>query len=184
MSSTRSSTRSSILLPLTAAVSFSVLAGYVGWTMGASAGVEPELTDPASPAILTEFRLPSLDGRQIGPADFEGKVLVVDFWATWCSPCRVQARILDSLHQEYPDDEVSFLAVSLGEDEETVRKFVDKNPFPYPVLYDEQDLVATGASVYALPTVMVVDRKGEVSYLRSGLSGAMVLREALDGAAG
>ncbi len=184
MSSAQSSPHSSILLPLAAAVLFSVLAGYVGWTIGASEGSEPDLADPTSPAILTEFRLPSLDGRQIGPADFEGRVLVVDFWATWCSPCRVQARILDSLHDEYSADEVGFLAVSLGEDEETVRKFVDKNPFPYPVLYDEQDLVATGASVYALPTVMVVDRRGQVSYLRSGLSGAKALREALDGAAG
>ena len=79
---------------------------------------------------------------------------------------------------------MSFLAVSLGEDEETVRKFAGNNPFPYPVLYDEQDLVATGAEVYALPTVMVIDRKGEVSYLRAGLSDAKILRAALDGAAG
>ena len=92
-----SSTRSSILLPLTAAVLFSALAGYVGWSLGTAEGSDPAPTESASPAILTEFRLPSLDGRQIGPADFGGQVLVVDFWATWCSPCRVQARILDSL---------------------------------------------------------------------------------------
>lgn len=177
------SSRFSILLPLTAAVLFSALAGYVGWSLGTAEGSDPEPTESASPKILTEFRLPSLDGRQIGPADFEGQVLVVDFWATWCSPCRIQARILEALHEEYRDDGVSFLAVSLGEDEETVREFAEKNPFPYPVLYDEQDLVATGASVYALPTVMVVDRGGEVSYLNSGLSGAKVLREALDSAA-
>ncbi len=175
----------SVCLPLVAGVLLSGLAGYVGWTLGASDGssqgeAAPTSSEEQSPAILTEFRLPSLSGEEIGPADFRGEVIVVDFWATWCSPCRVQARILDSIRGDYEDQGVQFLAISLGEEEETVRKFADANPFPYPVLYDTPDRIASEASIYALPTVMIIDREGEVSYLQAGLSDAKTLREELN----
>jgi len=142
-----------------------------------------EAVDNGSPAILTDFRLPSLDGGEIGPADFAGDVLLVDFWATWCSPCKVQKRIIEGLRDEYEPMGVHFLAISLGEEEETVRTYVEKNPFPYPVLYDKLDTIATGAEIYALPTVMIVDRQGSVSYLEAGLSDGPKLRQALDSAA-
>ena len=178
--------RSRILLPLLAAVLLSGQAAYVGWTLGSSTRVEVGDTDAEEGAmapILTSFRLPTIDGRELGPQDFSGDVLVVDFWATWCAPCRVQARILDTLREEYEGKEVHFIAVSLGEDEATVKKFTDKNPFPYPVLYDEQDRISIEASIFALPTVMVINRGGTVEYLEPGLSGASTLREAIDSAA-
>ncbi len=174
--------KSSIWLPLTAGVLLAVLAGYVGWSLGA-AEQQIEAVDNGSPAILTDFRLPSLDGGEIGPADFAGDVLLVDFWATWCSPCKVQKRIIEGLRDEYEPMGVHFLAISLGEEEETVRTYVEKNPFPYPVLYDKLDTIATGAEIYALPTVMIVDRQGSVSYLEAGLSDGPKLRQALDSAA-
>jgi peroxiredoxin len=64
-----------------------------------------------------------------------------------------------------------------------VRTFAEENPFPYPVLYDTEDAIATQAEIYALPTVMVVDRSGNLSYLQSGLSDVPTLREALESAA-
>ena len=174
--------RSTIWLPLTAAALLSALAGFVGWTLGTAVGDDAASSVETSPTILTQFRLPSLDGREVGPPDFTGEVVLVDFWATWCNPCRLQARILESLFEEYRDQGVHFLAVSLGEEKEKVQTFAEEHPFPYPVLYDSRDQIAVEGNVVALPTVMVVDRKGEVSYLRSGLSDANTLREALDSA--
>jgi hypothetical protein len=74
---------------------------------------------------------------------------------------------------------VQFLAVSLGEDRETVANYIANHPYPYPVLYDRDDRIATEAEIYALPTVMVVDVSGEVEYLEPGLSDSAAIRAAV-----
>ena len=125
------------------------------------------------------FELPTLDGRRIGPGDFAGEVVVVDFWATWCAPCHVQADILEALHSEYGDRGIRFLAVNVGEDEATVRSFVESRPFPYPVLLDEKESVSTKLGVAALPSLMILDREGKVSYFRAGIVQEKRLRELL-----
>ncbi len=138
---------------------------------------------PAVPGP-SDLRLPSLDGHEIGTADYRGKVVVVDFWATWCLPCHEQARVLKILHGELSPDEVQFLAVDVGEPEETVRAFVEKRPFPYPVLLDPANTVADKLQILALPTLMILDREGRVAFIRPGITPENELRQAiLDAAA-
>ena len=124
---------------------------------------------PAAPAERADFRLETLDGGTLGPPDFPGEVVVVDFWATWCVPCRAQAAILEELHADYRGRGVRFLAVDVAEDRATVEAFVAENPFPYPVLLDPEDRLSAQVGLIALPTVMVVDTKGQVVYLQAGL---------------
>ncbi|MEE2775608.1 MAG: TlpA disulfide reductase family protein [Acidobacteriota bacterium] len=179
--------RSSLLIPVVAGVLLSGLAAYAGWTLGSSAAVNVAAGAEAEaeigyPAILNNFRLPSVSGEEVAAEDFRGDVVVVDFWATWCSPCRVQARILEPIFEEYKSQGVRFLAISLGEDLETVKSYVDDKPYPYPVLYDMPDQIAIEADIYALPTMMVLDTKGEVAYFQSGLSDALSVREAIESA--
>jgi len=125
------------------------------------------------------FRLPTLDGKELGPADFAGKVVVADFWATWCGPCFLQADILHRLHELYPKTDVQFLAIDVGEDEKTVRDFTKKRPFPYPVLLDEEEKVSGDLRVAGFPTLLILNRKGEVSYLRAGIVPEKRMRELL-----
>ena len=136
------------------------------------------VTEAKQGAKVSAFELKSLDGRKLGPQSFAGKVVVIDFWATWCAPCHVQARILEPLHKEYKTRGVQFLAANVGEEEAAVRKFLEKKPLPYPVLMDPGD-VSAGLGVMALPAVIVIDKKGKVTFFQQGLADEATLRRAL-----
>ena len=173
---------SSLVLPLVAGLLLASIAAYVGWTLGTAEATsdQPAAASAGQHApILTKFRMPNLEGGETGPSDFKGKVVVVDFWATWCGPCRTQAKILEPLVTEWKND-VQFLAVSLGEDKDTVATYIANHPYPYPVLYDSEDRIATEAEIYALPTVMVVDVSGQVEYIEQGLSDSAAIRAAVE----
>ena len=123
----------------------------------------------SSAAAQTSFRLQTLDGKTLGPRDFAGQVVIVDFWATWCMPCRAQAQILEDLHPTWSKRGVQFLGVDVAETPDTVASFVKSNPFPYPILLDPQDQVSTKLGLNALPTLMVIDRQGQVIYMDAGV---------------
>jgi len=127
-----------------------------------------------------DFDLPNLEGGRVRLADYAGRTVLVEFWATWCGPCRLQAQILEELYKEVQGPSVEFLAISLGEPEDIVRQFVEQRPFPYPVAIDTKEVLGEGLQIYALPTVMVVDRQGRITYLRPGLSDANTLRQVLN----
>lgn len=127
-----------------------------------------------------EFRLRSLAGGELGSGDLRGQVVLLDFWATWCVPCRAQAMVLESLYEDFRGPAVEFLAVNQAEDEALVRRFVAERPFSYPVLLDPEDSLAPKLDVQVLPTVVVLDRAGRVIYSRPGLSTARELRRVLD----
>ncbi|HEX6904726.1 MAG TPA: TlpA disulfide reductase family protein [Thermoanaerobaculia bacterium] len=155
--------------PLVAAVFASLL--ILGCRDATSAG------KPAPPGVSVDFRLKTVDGRTIGPKDFKGQVVVIDFWATWCGPCHLQAEILQPIYKEYKGRGVQFLAANVGEDLDTVKKFLAKKPFPYPVLLDPDQNVSADLGVVALPTLLVVDKKGKVAWLQSGIADGDTLRQ-------
>ena len=170
------------------AVSFGVLALGLSWISKRVTIASPvssfaeEEAARESQYPLPDFRLASLDGGTIGPQDYQGDVVLVELWATWCGPCRLQARFLEELHQELDGNGVHFLAVSVGEDEETVREFIEDTPFPYPVLLDPEDTLGQRYQIYGLPTVMIIDRQGNVSFLETGISDTARLKVALEAA--
>ena len=130
-----------------------------------------------APAVKTNFRLPTVDGRALGPKDFGGQVVVVDFWATWCLPCRLQAEILEPVYRDYKGRGVQFLAANVGEEKDVVTQFLKDKPFPYPVLLDPTQAVATDLKVIALPTLLVIDKQGKVSYFQQGIADGDTLRQ-------
>jgi thiol-disulfide isomerase/thioredoxin len=130
---------------------------------------------------LRSLRLQRLHGPgDVSFTDFAGTIVLVDFWATWCTPCYRQAEILEELHREFAGRGVEFLAVSVGEPADVVEQFVRERPFSYPVLIDPEDLTTTELGVYALPTVLILDRQGEIAYFEPGLSKASTLRRVLN----
>ncbi len=106
-----------------------------------------------------DFKLPNLAGQIVAVSDFRGKAVLVNFWATWCAPCRDEMPLI----QQYADrhsDELVVLAVNVGEDEATVQQFVDEFGLDFEILLDPPTLVANLYRVYAYPTTMFIDRDG------------------------
>jgi cytochrome c biogenesis protein CcmG/thiol:disulfide interchange protein DsbE len=130
------------------------------------------------------FRLKTTDGRTLGPPDFPGQVVVVDFWATWCAPCRIQARILEPVVRDLQGHGVQFLAADMAEPEDTVRGFLKENPFPYPVLLDTDGKISDDLGITALPTLLVVDKKGGLRYLQPGLADGDTIKRIIREAGG
>ena len=117
-----------------------------------------------------QFALEDVDGKQRRLADLRGKVVVVNFWATWCPPCRREMPSLERLSQILKDDGFAILAVNVAEDLDTVFSFTGTlDPIPtFPILFDRDSRVLKSYPVRGLPTTFIVDRQGRIAYRAVG----------------
>ncbi len=124
--------------------------------------------DPPRPAPA--LRLPDLDEEVVDLASLRGKVVVVNFWATWCPPCRREMGSLERLYQALADKGVVVLGVNVGEDAETIFSFLGMvEPSPsFPMLLDRDSTTVEAWGVRGLPTTFVVDREGRIVYRAVG----------------
>jgi len=108
-----------------------------------------------------DFTLPSLDGEQVKLSDFRGKVVLLNFWAPWCPPCRAEIPSLEQLYEKYRGRDFVLLAVA--EDEErNVRNFVQKSGMSFPVLVDSNGKVYNSYRCRGVPTTLLIDREGVI----------------------
>lgn len=131
-------------------------------------------------AASSHFRLASLDGGRLGPDDFEGRPVLLDFWATWCGPCRIQAEVLQAVYPDYHPLGLEILSIDVEEEEAQVRSFVEREGLPFPVLLDSRGEVSGDFDVLALPTVVLLDGAGNVVFHRAGVTSERELRKILD----
>ncbi len=116
------------------------------------------------------FVLPTPDGDSLRLADFEGKTLLVNFWATWCGPCLVEIPDLVALQNELGDARFSVIGISMDfEDPEVIQSFVDRMGINYPIAIDQGDVAENFGGVYSLPTTFVVDSEGSITQRMIGL---------------
>jgi len=115
-----------------------------------------------------DFVLTTLLGEDRSLADYRGKVVFLNFWATWCPPCREEMPSMQVLYDELSDEGLEIVAVNVLEAEDIVAEFVEEHGFTYPVLLDRDGRVSLRYSVRAFPTSYVIDRNGNVIAVRPG----------------
>ena len=122
----------------------------------------------AKPAI--DFTLPNLDGKPVKLSDYRGKVVLVNFWATWCPPCRREMPSMERLSQRFKDQPFVILAINQQEDADQVFAFTGQlDPAPtFPILFDHNSTVAHDWSVLGLPASFIVNKQGRVVYRAMG----------------
>ena len=152
--------------------------------LGIGMSCAPLESEVAEGTKALPFQLPTLSGQLLGTQDYPGQVVLLDFWATWCVPCHAQAEIIKPIYEEYKGKGFEILSIDVEEDVADVRSFVEGNPFPYPILLDEEGKISGQFAVMGLPTVVLLDRAGEIVFARTGVVGAAHLRQLIEGALG
>jgi peroxiredoxin len=127
----------------------------------------------------TDFSLVDLAGRTRTLSAYRGKVVLLDFWATWCGPCRISMPHVEKLHREYKAKGLVVLGIDIGESADKVRPFLAKNGYDFTVLLDRKTTVAQAYQASAIPTTVIIDRKGMIVAYFTGVRGEDELRAAL-----
>lgn len=128
-----------------------------------------------------DFALTTLNGTEARLSDYLGRTVVINFWATWCPPCKAEMPHMEKFFQQFNADAV-VLAVNLTHTEtnsKAVAEFVDKHELSFPILLDEQALVSEQYRISAYPTTYIIDKQGIVQQVHQGAVSYETLKKSL-----
>ena len=162
----------------------SLLACAFLWTGCSDFAVKPapkakQEQKPAAPFSLNSavgqptpaFSLKDANGQTVRPADYKGKVVLLDFWATWCGPCKIEIPWFIEMERQYKDQGFAVLGVSMDEDGWTaIKPYVQKMQMNYRVLLGNDDISTAYGGLDSLPTTLLIDRQGKIASVHVGVS--------------
>ena len=122
--------------------------------------------EPSTPA--PDFVLDSNTGKPVKLSGLKGNVVMINFWATWCGPCRQEMPLLESIYKQYKTKNFTLLGVNVEPDPQAANDWLKKTPVSFPVLYDKDSTVSNLYKVAGMPSTVFVDRKGNVRVIHRG----------------
>lgn len=126
----------------------------------ASSGMEGQMAP--------DFVLKSSSGENLRLSEYRGDVVMINFWATWCGPCRQEMPLLDELYARYQRVGFNLLGVNIDDDSQRAMRMVEELGIRFPVLFDERKEVSELYNVEAMPATILVDREGNIRYVHHG----------------
>jgi peroxiredoxin len=161
-----------LLLVIAMALSLGQPDGLV-WSMGSRV--------PAVGMPVEDFHLTDLDGKSQSLSQYRGKIVLVNFWATWCKPCTTEMPAMQTIYDKLRDKGFVVLAINELEDDAKVREHIKQYGHTFPVLMDRDNKVANQFGVFGLPVSVFVDEKGVVQeYIKGGLLTEQKIQEIVD----
>ena len=132
---------------------------------GAGQTVAFQKSRPTIGAPAEEFKLIDLEGKWLSLADYKGKVVLLNFWATWCGPCRVEMPSMEILYQDMKDKGFEILAISSDHQGSVItRPFVEAKALTFPILHDADYRVSGAYGIRTLPMSYLIDRQGTLRH--------------------
>jgi peroxiredoxin len=154
--------------------------GLWGAVLGLAVGLAGCAVPSKSPSggasqSAPQFSLPNLDGKQVSLKDFANKVIVVDFWATWCGGCREEIPQLNRLYEDYRGKGFEIVGISMDTDgPETIKQFARNLRMEYTVVIGNDNVTQDFGGVAGLPTKFIIDRKGNIVKKYAGYSPSII----------
>ncbi len=127
-----------------------------------------EVSPAASSPPAAAFSLQSRDGAPVSLASLKGQVVLINFWATWCGPCRKEMPLLEQIHAKYAPLGFAMIGVNVEEDTRMMNAFLKDVPVKFPILLDPANSVSKLYNVSAMPSTVIVDRKGNIRFVHQG----------------
>lgn len=115
-----------------------------------------------------DFTLPGANGKNIKLSEFRGKAVLINFWATWCGPCRQEMPLLNKIHKDFSGKGFSMLGINIDNKPKNAIKMMKKLGVNFPVVFDKDKTVSESMGVEAMPFTLLVDQSGVVRYVHKG----------------
>jgi thiol-disulfide isomerase/thioredoxin len=126
----------------------------------------------ATPALAVTpapaFKLDSMAGKQVSLDQYKGQVIMINFWASWCGPCRTEMPILEKLHAKYKPMGFTMIGVNVEPDSSLAANWLKSTPVTFPILFDTKSEVSKLYAVAGMPSTVIIDRKGNLRWLHRG----------------
>ena len=121
---------------------------------------------PNGPA--PQFTLDARGGSQVSLAQYKGQVVMINFWASWCGPCRQEMPLLEDIYKKYSKLGFTLIGVNVEPDSKAADDWLKQTPVSFPVLYDKNSKVSQMYDVSGMPSTVIIDRKGNLRYVHHG----------------